>query len=139
MITPGYKNIRDSGASIRGIGIDLVEVERVRFFVERFGGKFFQKIFSQQERIDSYRHANPYPSLAARLAAKEAMAKALGIGIGAEFLWLSSIILLDDKGKPEIGLDTLGQRKVQELGVRHIALSLTHTKNLAQAVVVLSA
>jgi holo-[acyl-carrier protein] synthase len=136
---PDYKNIRGSGAAIRGVGIDLVEVERIRFFVERFGEKFLKKIFSQQERIDSYRHANPYPSLGARLAAKEAMAKALGIGIGAEFLWLSSIVLLDDRGKPEIWLDALGQKKAQELGVRHVALSLTHTKNLAQAIVVLSA
>jgi holo-[acyl-carrier protein] synthase len=139
MITPHYENIRGSSTSILGIGTDLVEVGRIRFSVERFGEKFLKKVFSQQERIDSYRHANPYPSLGARLAAKEAMAKALGIGIGAEFLWLSSIVLLDNRGKPEIWLDALGQRKVQELGVRHVALSLTHTKSLAQAVVILSA
>jgi holo-[acyl-carrier protein] synthase len=89
--------------------------------------------------VDSYRHADPHPSLGARLAAKEAIAKALGVGIGAEFLWLSAIVVLDSRGRPGIWLDALGQKKIHALGVRNIALSLTHTKNLAQAVVVLSA
>jgi holo-[acyl-carrier-protein] synthase len=67
------------------------------------------------------------------------MAKALGVGIGAEFLWLSAIVVLDERSRPEIWLDALGQKKTHMLGIRNIALSLTHTKNLAQAVVVLSA
>jgi holo-[acyl-carrier protein] synthase len=139
MTIPGYKNTHCAESLLLGIGIDLVEVERIRSSVERFGEKFFRKIFSPQELADSYRHADPYPSLGARLAAKEAMAKALGVGIGAEFLWLSAIVVPNNRGRPEIWLDALGQKKIRALGVRNIVLSLSHTKNLAQAVVALGA
>ncbi|MDR3143594.1 MAG: holo-ACP synthase [Puniceicoccales bacterium] len=132
-----YRRIQDPQTSFLGIGTDLVEVERIESLLKRFGEYFLKKIFSQEEVMDSFRHRNPHPSLAARFAAKEAMAKALGIGIGAEFSWSSAVVGLNEGGKPEIFLDALGQEKTRSLGVRHIELSLTHTRALAQAVVIL--
>jgi len=135
--TPDYARIQSEPGSFSGIGIDLVEVERIRRAVERFGKNFLQKIFSPQELADSHRHADPYPSLAARFAAKEATAKAFGTGIGPDFSWQSAIAILDEQGRPELWLDSMGQKRARALGVRRVELSLTHTRTLAQAVVIL--
>ncbi|MDR0728181.1 MAG: holo-ACP synthase [Puniceicoccales bacterium] len=133
-----YEKIQNPQTPVLGIGIDLVEVERIEGLLKRFGEHFLKKIFSQEELRDSFRHRNPHPSLAARFAAKEATAKALGIGIGSGFSWSSAVVGLGAGGKPEIRLDALGQGRARSLGVRHIELSLTHTRALAQAVVILS-
>lgn len=63
---------------IHGIGIDIVEVERVREAVEKWGDKFLKRVFTEREISYCYTRHNPYPSLAVRLAAKEALIKALG-------------------------------------------------------------
>lgn len=79
----------------------------------------------------------PWPSLAARFAAKEAVSKAFGTGIGAE-LELSSIgVVTDERGAPSIVLDEKGEKLLRERGGSRVLISLTHTASLAQAFAVI--
>ncbi len=112
------------------LGIDLVEVERIRKHLD--DEAFLERIFTKKERTECLRRAKPEESLAARWAAKEAVAKALGVGIG-KHLSFQDIEVLEGHGKaPRIHLNG----EYGELGLR-IALSITHTRTSAAAVVMI--
>jgi holo-[acyl-carrier protein] synthase len=113
----------------------MIEIERIRYAVERYGERFLQKIYTPEELQYCLRKHNPFPSLAVRFAVKEAVAKALKCGIGAHFLWQSASIVNRTNGAPEIRLDASATRLLRELGGSHTTLSLTHTDKLASAVV----
>jgi len=66
---------------IHGIGIDIVEIARMRRLVERYGERFLRRVFTEGERAYAMQRRDPIPSLAARFAAKEAGLKALGAGV----------------------------------------------------------
>jgi len=114
------------------VGVDLVEIERVKRACRRWGERFKTKVFTPEElRLCGGRIS----CLAARFAAKEAVAKALGTGIGP-ISWREMEILGDDSGKPFLKLHGKALAKAQELGVKGWTLSLAHSRALAIAFVV---
>lgn len=122
---------------IVGSGIDLVEIERIRQSVDRFGQRFLDRIFTSGEQAYCMRKRNAAESLAARFAAKEAAAKALGTGISRGVSWLEIEVIREPSGRPSIQFHGRAAEFASRLGVSHTALSLTHTATLSMASVVL--
>jgi holo-[acyl-carrier protein] synthase len=120
---------------ILGVGVDLVEIERVRRAWARFGERFARRILTDAERAGL--HGDPVAYLAARLAAKEAAFKALGTGWAAGVTWRQVEILNTLSGAPEISLSGTAQRRLAQRGGDGIHISLTHTAAHAAAVVVI--
>ena len=118
---------------IFGIGIDVVEVERIASAIERHGEPFVAKLFTARER--SYCDAQKKPSLhyAARFAAKEAVSKALGTGIGGQAGWLDLEITRDLSGAPKLVLQGAAARFAKENSITEIQISLTHAREYAAA------
>jgi len=119
-------------AGVVGIGIDAVEVERLRRLLERLP-RAYERLFSSQERSYSDGFADPYPRYAARFAAKEAVGKALGIGI-IGFVWREIEVL--SGGKPRVALHGRVGEIARRLGVTRVELSLSHTGGMAYAMAV---
>ncbi len=119
------------------MGIDLVEISRIRGSGERHGDRFLEKVFSDAERAAMSGRADPWPGYAARFAAKEAVSKAFGTGIGAELDWRSVSVVTDSAGAPRVELDAKGAELLRARGASRILISLTHTGSLAQACAVL--
>lgn len=119
------------------IGADLVEVARVRRACERHGDRFIQRVFSAGEIGYCRGLGNPFPSYAARFAAKEAVAKAFATGIGAEFGWLDAEIRLLESGAPVVDLSPQAQSLLAAMGGSRVLVTLSHTRELAQAVVMI--
>jgi holo-[acyl-carrier protein] synthase len=122
---------------ILGSGIDLVEIARIQQSIERFGPRFLSRVFSAAEQAYCLRKRNAAESLAARFAAKEAGAKALGTGISRGVNWLEIEVIREPGGRPSIRFHGRALEIAEQMGVAHIALSLTHTGSLAMASVVL--
>jgi holo-[acyl-carrier protein] synthase len=118
---------------IHGIGIDVVEVERIASAIERHGEPFLAKLFTDRERI--YCDAQKRPSLhyAARFAAKEAVSKALGTGIGGEAGWLDLEVIRDVSGAPKLLLHGAAADFAKKHGIPEIQISLSHAKDYAAA------
>ncbi len=119
-----------SGPGIEGVGIDALEVARMQALLERLPAAR-ERLFTEQEREYCARYANPYPRYAARFAAKEAVGKALGIGI-IGFGWREIEVL--SGGKPRVALHGRVARIAEHLGVTRVELSLSHTDEQAYAV-----
>ncbi|TSA35571.1 MAG: holo-[acyl-carrier-protein] synthase [Opitutales bacterium] len=125
------------GGNVIGVGVDLTEVARIRAAHQRHGAHFLDKIFTASEQKICLAKADPYPSFAARFAAKEAVSKAFGTGIGAEFSLTSVAILGGPEGEPMVELDAKAQALLVKRGAVKVLVSLTHTDTLAQAFAVL--
>jgi holo-[acyl-carrier protein] synthase len=121
---------------IVGSGIDLVEIARIQQSVERFGQRFLDRVFTSGEQAYCMRKRNAAESLAARFAAKEAAAKALGTGISRGVNWLEIEVIREPGGRPGIRFHGRAAEFASRLGVAHTALSLTHTATLSMASVV---
>jgi holo-[acyl-carrier protein] synthase len=117
------------------VGTDLIEVERVRRALERYA-RFRERCFSEAERAYCDSRPNPAQSYAGRFAGKEAVGKALGVGIARAFAWREIEIV--GRPKPAVRLCGRLAARAQELGVAAIDLSITHSRELAQAVAVVS-
>ncbi len=114
------------------IGVDLMDVERVARALERYGDRFYARFFTDNER----RQCEGQPHrLAARFAAKEATAKALGTGIG-DVGWVEIEVTCDERGRPGLQLHGNAARLAAELGLTTWEVSLSHTKDQAVAFVV---
>ncbi len=114
------------------IGVDMLEVERVERAMARHGERFYARFFTARERAD----ACDSPSrLAARIAAKEAVAKALGTGIG-DVRWLEIEVQTDGRGRPHLVLHDAAAELACSLGLHTWELSLSHTRQHAIAFVV---
>jgi holo-[acyl-carrier protein] synthase len=113
-------------------GVDLIEVDRIDRAILRHGQRFFDRFFTAQELIDARGHT---PALAARFAAKEAVAKALGTGIG-DIGWKDIEIINGPRRRPVLQLHGRAQELAGSLRVKHWALSLSHTHKHAVAIVV---
>ncbi len=113
-------------------GIDVVEIPRFEQALARHGERLLKRLFTPQERAQCQGRG---ASLAARFAAKEAAAKALGTGIGA-VRWVDIEILTDTRGAPRLHLHGEAQRQAEGLGVASWAVSLSHSRGCAVAVVV---
>lgn len=121
---------------IIGSGIDLVEITRIQQSMDRYGQRFLDRIFTAAEQAYCLRKRNAAESLAARFAAKEAGAKALGTGISRGVTWLEIEVIREPGGRPSLRLHGRAAAIAAHLGVGHIALSLTHTGTLSMASVV---
>ncbi len=113
-------------------GIDLVEIDRFAQAVARHGERLLQRVFTPLEREQC---GGRVASLAARFAAKEAVAKALGTGIGA-VRWVDIEVVNDDQGAPHLRLHGEAARQAVALGIAAWAISLSHSRGCAAAVVV---
>jgi holo-[acyl-carrier protein] synthase len=120
-----------------GIGIDIIEVARIAASYERFGEKFAQRILLPDEIAYCLTHKNPAPFLAARFAAKEAISKAFGTGIGAALGWRDMEIRRKESGEPFVVLHGRGGELFQIRGAKQLLVSLTHTEHYAAATAVL--
>jgi len=119
---------------VLGVGTDLVEVDRFRLAMKR-RKKLGQRLFSDDERAYAERHRDPAPRLAARFAAKEAVMKALGVGLGA-FKLRDVEVARRRSGAPQIVLRGKAAALAETQGVTDWHLSLTHTDSMAMAVAV---
>ena len=122
---------------IVGSGIDLIEIGRIRQSVDRFGARFLDRIYTAAEQAYCLRKRNAAESLAARFAAKEAGAKALGTGISYGVNWLEIEVVREPGGRPALRFHGRAAQIASRMGVAHSALSLTHTAEMAMASVVL--
>ena len=126
------------GTNVLGVGTDLIEVERVRSSLEQHGDRFLEKVFTIVEREYCQGMADPAPHLAARFAAKEAIAKAFRTGIGAEFGWRDASIENGPAGDPVVLLSDKGSALLAERGGREILVSLSHVSAMAIAIAVIT-
>jgi holo-[acyl-carrier protein] synthase len=113
-------------------GVDLLEISRLQDALERHGERFLARIYTPAERNLC---AGQAASLAARFAAKEAVAKALGTGLG-DIAWTDIEILRADSGAPVLRLYGKASSLADELGLREWSLSISHTHEYAVALVV---
>ena len=119
--------------SVYGIGIDLVEVERVTAALEKHGDVWTHKIFTERERAYCDAQHEPAIHYAARFAAKEAVAKAFGTGIGKNAALQDLEVVNSDNGAPKMLLHGDAKDFAKEQGIAHVLISLTHTKDHAAA------
>lgn len=122
---------------ILGVGIDLVEVVRIRDSLERLGERFARRILRAAEYDYCFAHADPSTHVAARFAAKEAVSKAFGTGIGTEIGWLDIEVVRQESGSTRVELHGPGAELFERRGARTLHLNLTHTARYASAVAIL--
>lgn len=120
-----------------GSGIDLAEIARIRLAVNRYGQRFLDRVYLAGEQAYCMRKRNAAESFAARFAAKEAAAKALGTGIAHGVGWLEIEVTREPGGRPAIRFHGRAAQIAVRMGVVRAHLSLTHTSELAAASVVL--
>ena len=119
---------------IKGVGIDVVEISRIKKIEERWGARFVERVFTEEEIAYCSAKADRAESFAVRFAAKEAFAKALGTGWDENFQWKDFSIRTLAGGKPVAVLSTPMQSRLQNT---RIHLSLSHSDQYAAAVVIL--
>ena len=122
---------------ILGTGIDIIEVARIAASFEKFGERFVNRVLLPDEIAYCLRHKNPAPFLAVRFAAKEAISKAFGTGIGAQLGWRDMEIRRKESGEPYVLLHGQGAELFAARGARRLIVSLTHTEYYAAATAIL--
>jgi holo-[acyl-carrier protein] synthase len=124
--------------NIIGIGMDVVETKRISDSLERFGDRFLHRVFLEGEIVYSQSMKFPHLHLAARFAAKEAISKAFGTGIGHSMGWRDLEITREPSGAPKVRLHGKAEIFAKEKGVKEVHISLSHTAEYgaASAVVV---
>jgi holo-[acyl-carrier protein] synthase len=122
---------------ILGVGIDIIEVARVQASHKRFGERFLNRLLLADEIAYCLSHKNPAPFIAARFAAKEAISKAFGTGIGASLGWLDMEIGRKKSGEPVVILHGRGKKLFKSRRAKRLLVSLSHTANYAAATAVL--
>jgi len=119
------------------VGVDLIEIARVQRVLDRFGERFLDRVFTPAELLYARRRL---PELAARFAAKEAVSKALGVGVRMlsqeGVRWQEVEVLGDHRGRPEVYLHGRAAERAAELGLTEWAVSLSHSREHAVAFVV---
>jgi holo-[acyl-carrier protein] synthase len=122
---------------IIGVGTDLIEISRIAKSIDRYGDHFLHRVYTAGEITYCSRKKQSAESYASRFAAKEAAAKALGTGISQGVSWREFEVTRQPGMRPEIHFHGRAARIAQSLGVRHASLSLTHSRDLAMAYVML--
>src|SRR6266581_6262515 len=117
------------------VGVDLIEIERVRRALERYP-RFRDRCFTAAEQAYCDSRPNPAQSYAGRFAGKEAVGKALGFGVARAFAWRD--VEIAGRPKPSVRLSGRVARWAQEVGAGAIDLSMTHSRELANAVAVVA-
>jgi holo-[acyl-carrier protein] synthase len=123
---------------IVGLGVDLVEIARVRRLIEARGDRAMARLFTDGERAYAAYRVDPARHFAARIAAKEAAFKALaGNDLARAIGWRELEVFARDDGGPLLRLHGRAERRATELGVTRILVTISHTESAAVAVVVL--
>jgi holo-[acyl-carrier protein] synthase len=122
---------------IIGIGTDLAEVPRIRESIARYGDRFLNRIYTPGERAYASSKANAAERFAARFAAKEAGMKAIGTGWNFGVTWKDFEVVNERSGRPTLLLRGVAAQIAERLGTQQVTISLTHTSELAFAVVIL--
>ncbi len=123
---------------VLGLGTDLIEIARVQASMDKFGRRFLERVFTPGEIAYCLRKKrNAAESFAARFAAKEAGAKALGTGISQGVSWREIEVVRVLGERPELAFHGRAKEQARTMGVERISLSVTHSRDVAMAVVVL--
>lgn len=121
------------GQVVVAIGVDVVDIDRIRRVIAR-QPRFVERVFTEAERFYCDRRNDPAERYAARFAAKEAVLKALGTGLGgADFTDIEVIRL--PSGKPELRITGRAERRAGELGIRQWLITMSHSDHIAEVVV----
>lgn len=122
---------------ILGLGTDMIEIARVEHSLKRFGDTFVRRIYTTAEiAYCQQKKRTSAESFAARFAAKEAAAKALGTGISRGVTWTEIEVLRLPGQRPTLHLSGRAAQIAARLGIRHLSVSLSHTRELAVAIVI---
>ena len=113
---------------MKGLGSDIIEVERIEESIQKHGPRFLDRLFTPQEQAYCLKFRDASRHFAGRFAAKEAIVKALGTGFGEEFGWLDIEIINDPQGKPLAMITNIPSGKIE--------LTISHCKAYAMAVAV---
>lgn len=119
--------------TIFGIGVDVVEIERIGLLLDRYDERFAEKVFTGAERAYCDSQRDPRPHYAARFAAKEAVSKAFGTGVGKDLNWTDMEITRDALGAPKLLLSGAGKAFAEANGITDVKISLSHAKQYAAA------
>jgi holo-[acyl-carrier protein] synthase len=136
------KSLTPEGVSYRawtlivGMGVDIAEVDRIQGAIERHGEVFLRRIYTTREREYCERFKNKYERYAGRFAAKEAAMKALGTGWRRGVKWVDLEVVRETSGRPTLSITGEAAKIAQQLGVKSVALSITHTESQALAQVI---
>jgi holo-[acyl-carrier protein] synthase len=122
---------------IVGTGVDLIEIERVKAAHEKHGERFIKRLFTEKEAAYCLKKKDPYPSLAGRFAAKEAVIKSFGHGFGGRWKWVQIEVVREMSGKPTIRLTGILEKLRLERGINAVHLSIAHSKRDATATILL--
>jgi holo-[acyl-carrier protein] synthase len=122
---------------VLGLGTDMIEIARIEHSLARFGDAFMRRIYTPAEiAYCQHKKKTSAESFAARFAAKEAAAKALGTGISRGVTWLEIEVRRLPGQRPTLHLSGRAAEIASRLGIRHLSVSLSHTRELALAIVV---
>jgi holo-[acyl-carrier protein] synthase len=122
---------------VLGLGTDLIEIARIKESIERHGDRFLHRVFTDDEiAYCQSKKNNAAESFAARFAAKEAGAKALGTGISRGVSWKELEVRRTPGERPTLHLSGRAAERAGQMGVQTLNLSLTHSRDVAMAVVV---
>jgi holo-[acyl-carrier protein] synthase len=119
--------------NILGVGMDIVETKRIGDSLERFDDRFLHRVFLDGEIAYAQKMKFPHLHLAARFAAKEAISKAFGTGIGKEIGWRDMEIVREPSGQPRVVLHGRAVEYAKSRGVLEIHVSLSHTADYGAA------
>jgi holo-[acyl-carrier protein] synthase len=117
-------------------GIDLVDCKRIDAILKRHGDHFLARVYTPGEQESAGQGRNRIQRLAARFAAKEAVLKLIGTGLRGRMAFTDVEVVNDALGKPEVRVFGEVERRVQEMGIEQISISITHAADLAIASVV---
>jgi holo-[acyl-carrier protein] synthase len=118
------------------MGVDIAEVERIQGAIERHGEVFLRRVYTTRERAYCERFKNKYERYAGRFAAKEAAMKALGTGWRRGVRWVDLEVVREAGGRPTLAIMGEAAKIAKHLGVKSVALSITHTDSQALAQVI---
>jgi len=121
---------------IVGLGLDIAEIDRIEEAIARHGEPFLNRLFTPREIEYCERFRNKFERYAGRFAAKEAAMKALGTGWSRGVRWRDIEVVRAASGKPSLHLDGVARQIAGAMGVRNIALTITHSGNVAMAQVI---
>ena len=121
---------------IVGTGVDLIEIDRVKLAHQKHGERFIERLFTKAEAAYCLRKKDPYPSLAGRFAAKEAVIKAFSHGFGGRWKWTQIEVVRSMSGKPDLKFTGIMEQLRLERGIDRVHLTIAHSKRDATANVI---
>ncbi len=121
---------------IIGLGVDLIEIDRVKRAHLKHGQRFIDRLFTPGEAQYCLRKKDPYPSLSGRFAAKEAVIKAFSHGFGSRWKWTQIEVVREPSGKPALKLTGIMEKLRAQRKINQMHLTIAHSKRDATATVI---